>query len=124
MNKTKRGFFLAEETLKIIIAVIVIVFLVYFLVSLYFSNKDSENMKFAEDSLKYLTAQLDIKAAEVQIYNPKGWSILSWPYGDKKLLSCSNLGWKSCLCICKTPTITAISNYLDNCEQTGKQQFA
>ena len=53
MKQDKKGFFLAEETLKIVIAVIVIIFLIYFLASLYFSGKDSEELKFAEDSLNY-----------------------------------------------------------------------
>ncbi len=121
MNKTKKGFFLAEETLKIVIAVIVIVFLIYFVASLYFSAKDTENLKFAEQSLKYLTDQIGLKTAEIQIYNPTGWSILSWPFENKLPLSCSNLGWEKCLCICKKPLLANNANYLDNCEQTGSK---
>jgi len=117
--KSRKGLFLAEETLKIVIAVIVIAFLVYFLVSLYFSNRNAEEMKFAQESLTYLAEQINLKSAEVNIYNPDGWSILSWPYGGKMPLSCFNLGWKNCLCICDKPFIATNENYLENCDETG-----
>ena len=119
MIKRKNGFFLAEETLKIIIAVIVIIFLAYFLYSLYSSNKDAENLKFAQSSLNYLLEQINAKSENVQIDNPDSWTILSWPFEDKRPLSCSNLGWKNCICICKETYVEDISNYLDNCEETG-----
>ncbi len=99
--KSRKGFFLAEETLKIVLAVIVIIFLIYFLVSLYFSSKDAENKKFAESSVKYLIEQINLKTAEVQIYNPKGWIITAWRNGEEMPLSCSNLGWKNCVCFCE-----------------------
>lgn len=100
-NKTcKKGFFLAEETLKIVIAVIVILFLIYFLASLYFSGKDSEDMKFAESSVKYLVEQMNLKTTEVQIFNPEGWIITAWKKGELPV-SCSNLGWENCICICE-----------------------
>lgn len=101
MKQDKKGFFLAEETLKIVISVIVIIFLIYFLASLYFSGKDSEELKFAEDSLNYLIGQLNLKAAEIQIYNPKDWVIISWKRGEKMPLQCSNLKWENCVCLCK-----------------------
>ena len=41
-KKNKGGFLLAEETLKIVIALIALTFLIYFLMSLYFA-KTSEN---------------------------------------------------------------------------------
>lgn len=100
-KKNKNGFFLAEETLKIIIAVIVIGFLIYFLVSLYFSNTDEENMQFAESSTKYLIEQMNAQTKEVQIFNPKGWIITAWKIGNEMPMQCSNLGWENCICICE-----------------------
>ena len=117
-----RGLFLAEETLKIVLAVIVIGFLVYFLVSLYFSGKDSEDMRFAESSAKYLAEQMNLQTNEVQVFNPDGWIITSWSQGKGDMpLQCSNLGWKNCICFCdddinsKLPFIT--NTDLDDCNE-------
>lgn len=94
----KRGFLLAEETLKIILAVIAIGFLAYFLISLYMSNQDSKNLEFAEESLAHLVGEINSEKIEVEVYNPKGWHISSWQEGLP--LTCSNIGFDSCLCIC------------------------
>jgi hypothetical protein len=94
----KRGFLLAEETLKIILAVIAISFLAYFLISLYLSNQDSKNLEFAKASLAHIVEEINSGKTEVEIYNPKGWHISSWEEGTP--LSCSNIGLDSCLCIC------------------------
>lgn len=99
MVKGKNGFMLAEETLKIILAVIVIGFLIYFLVSLYLSNKTSEELEFAKASLDYVVEQLNSKNPGIMILNPNGWMITSWKKGNMPL-QCSNLGWENCVCIC------------------------
>ena len=134
--KNNRGFLLAEETLKIIIAVICIGFLAYFLISVYMKSKTDENLEFARASLEHLMKEADsIKNGEmrnVEIWNPKDWVVVSWPHlseqswGNKYLfgmfgdagginvnpLSCSNLGWENCLCICNG------KNYED-CDKEG-----
>lgn len=120
INKQKKGFLLAEETLKIILAVIAISFLAYFLFSLYRANNDAKNLDLAKESLNFLFREINTQKTEVDIYNPEGWSILSWPFEDKRPLSCSNLGWNSCICFCKNPWIKTSGNYLDNCEDTTK----
>jgi type II secretory pathway pseudopilin PulG len=114
--KNRKGFLLAEETLKIILAVIAIVFLAYLLFSIYNANKDAKDLELAEESLNFLIQEINAERTEVQIYNPKGWEIYSWPntYTKGILLwktteegmpmSCSNLGWESCICICKKDT--------------------
>lgn len=115
--KNKKGFFLAEETLKIVLAIIVIIFLVYLLVSLYFSNKEAQEIGFAEASLKNLVEQLNSKNSEIQIFNPDGWRITSWTAGGAGMpLTCSNLGWKNCLCICDT-TLNPFDSVLDECNK-------
>ena len=117
--KNKKGFLLAEETLKIVIALISIGLLVYLLISLYLSNKDEQNLELAKSSLEHLSKQINSKTSEVEVYNPDGWSLLSWPYEGKVPLSCSNLGWGNCLCICKTPLVRRNKNYLENCDGNG-----
>lgn len=119
MNRTKKGFFLAEETLKIIIAVIVIGFLIYFLVSLYFSSKGSDDMQFAESSVKYLETQMNSQITEVQIYNPKNWVLVSWNQGNLPEF-CSDLGWKNCVCICEDKDSCQDNGY---CKDYSKEIF-
>ncbi|PIO07153.1 hypothetical protein COU59_03790 [Candidatus Pacearchaeota archaeon CG10_big_fil_rev_8_21_14_0_10_34_12] len=75
--KNTRGFLLAEETLKIVIAVISISFLVYFLYSIYFANKNPE-LEQAKATLEFLIEQADAGIKEVEVYNPEGWYILNY----------------------------------------------
>jgi len=99
----KRGFLLAEETLKIILAVIAIGFLAYLLFSIYAANRDSRNLELARSSLDFLIEEINDEKTEVEIYNPGNWVILSWSgiEGDDIPLSCSNIGWESCICMTK-----------------------
>jgi len=124
MKTDKKGFLLAEETLKIILAVIAIGFLAFLLFSLYNTNKTAKDLELAEESLDFLVQEIGGQREEVDIYNPKGWIISSWPNiytkgillwkttEEGKPMSCSNLGWDSCICICKK----AIP---DKCDSTG-----
>ncbi len=102
----KRGFLLAEETLKIILAVIAILFLVYFLFSLYFSNSHSEKLTQAETILKSSPESIKtvierIKTTKVPeskiVPNPDGWYVFGF-ISDIKPNSCAG---KNCLCICE-----------------------
>ena len=129
MKTDKKGFLLAEETLKIILAVIAVGFLALFLFSLYNSGKDSRDLGYAKDSLNLLMQEIDDQkdqegVPEVQIYNPKGWVISSWPniYTKGMLFwetnkqgspqPCINFGWDNCICICK-------KNTPDKCSSKG-----
>ncbi len=109
--ENKRGFLLAEETLKIVIALISIGFLVYFLVSLYLTNKESKELELAKASLQHLVDEINSNRDTVEIYNPKAWVIMSWSEGDLPN-SCSNLDWDKCLCICK-------DNQAKDCDNNG-----
>ncbi|MEK6847732.1 MAG: hypothetical protein AABX50_01245 [Nanoarchaeota archaeon] len=102
----KKGFLLAEETLKIIIAVIAIGFLAYFLVSLYFSAKNSQKLEQAKETLPFLISEINAGKTSVDIYNPGGWWLISWPYGGIMPNSCSNLGWSNCICIIPKGVLT------------------
>ncbi len=99
--KNKKGFLLAEETLKIVIALICISFLVYFLVSLYMSNKEDKDLELAKASLEHLISEINAEHPEVEIYNPEGWVISSWSSDGIRPNQCSNMGWNNCLCICE-----------------------
>jgi len=124
--KGKRGFLLGEETLKIVIAVICIIFLVYFLTSLYFANRNKKDLELAKASLTHLINETDNKNTQVEIYNPRGWSVCSFPQTIKRKLitspeevipkQCSNLGWDNCLCIRK---IGLYSDIDKQCDKNG-----
>lgn len=124
--KGTRGFLLGEETLKVVIAVICIMFLVYFLTSLYFANRNKKDLELAKASLTHLINETDNGNTQVEIYNPEGWYIVSFPQTMKRSLitspeevipkQCSNLGWDNCLCICKF----ALYSYADKrCDKRG-----
>lgn len=118
--KNKRGFLLAEETLKIVIALIGISFLIYLLVSLYMTNKTSKKLELAKATLEHLVEEIDSGASEVEIYNPEGWVVSSWSFEKILPRACSNVGWENCLCICESPWVDTGGNFLDNCDDTSK----
>ncbi len=109
INKNKKGMMLAEETLKTVIAVIVIVFLVYFLVSLYFGNlkndtiKKSEQMLIKSDqSIKNVIESLKEGESKSMILQEisffgDNWHLFSFTGNSEKPNSCAG---KNCLCIC------------------------
>lgn len=110
----KRGMFLAETVVKVIIALICLILLVYLLYSIYSKGQDDEKLDQAKASLNFLIEELNQGRTQVEIYNPEGWHLGSWPHRvtNKFLLwntgsgvempnSCDSLGWNECLCICK-----------------------
>lgn len=113
MKTNKKGFLLAEETLKLIIAVIAIGFLVYLLTSLYFSAKTSQKLEQAEETLQFIMSETNAGKTNVDIYNPKGWWLISWPGSiDALPKECSNLGLNSCICLCE-------KNNAKSCDENG-----
>lgn len=113
--KNKRGDeqLLPEETLKVILAIIGILFLAGLLFAIYNNGKDSRDLEFAKASLGLLVEGLNAKQTSIDIYNPKGWNIGAWPHDVETGIamfkttqfqfpkSCSNIGWNKCICICK-----------------------
>jgi len=113
MLADKKGFLLAEQTLKIIIALICIGFLAYFLGSLYFSSQKSQEIEQAEASLDLLIVALNSKTTTTELYNPEGWELSAWPYGEDIPLMCLNMGWENCICICEGDSV-------EECDKVGK----
>ena len=98
---------LAEETLKIVIAVISIGFLVYFLVNLYFTNSGAQKVSEAIGSVEKLMGEvekvnLDNVEREDHVQNPNGWRVMSFVGEEVKPNSCVG---ENCLCICKNVLI-------------------
>jgi hypothetical protein len=111
----RKGFWLGEETLKIIIAIICILGLVYFLVSLYIINKGNKNLEFANESLEHLISEINSGRERVEIYNPKDWDISSFKKPERIPNQCLSKGWESCICICQPAGTHAIKTTLDAC---------
>ena len=93
---SKRGMLLVEETLKMIIAVIAIGFLIYFLVSLYFTRVQGNELNQANADINLLNNAIKAGTPSETLNNPVGWYLFSFIEG-KKPNACVN---ENCLCIC------------------------
>jgi hypothetical protein len=115
----KRGFLLAEETLKIIIALICIVFLVYILIAIYNASSSDKKIEQAKDILSRIEAiTSSLKEGETQrqdIVNPAGWHLYTF-VGEEKPNSCAN---ERCLCICEKPLIKQLTSQTSKCDKDG-----
>ncbi len=102
----KRGSsMLPEETLKIILAAIVIGFLIYLLVAIYFSVTDKEDRDKAKASLEKISEVVnrlrgdsESSSEQVLALNPSDWYLMYFSSQEKQPNSC--LG-EDCVCICK-----------------------
>ncbi|MBT4258011.1 hypothetical protein HOD88_02420 [archaeon] len=112
----KRGEILVNETLKIILSVIAIGFLVFFLTSLYFAKIYDESFIAAQNTAEQIDLVVKAGGGEVDALTPKGWSIFSFVRRDRPN-SCSG---KSCLCLCDdVPKVQFWKNQLDECNKKG-----
>ncbi|MEK6832507.1 MAG: hypothetical protein AABY32_00540 [Nanoarchaeota archaeon] len=118
-KKNRKGFMLAEETLKMVVAVICIIFLIYILVAVYNSNASAKKIEEAKDILlriEGIVNNLEEGAIENQdIPNPKGWHLYSF-IGEEKPNSCLN---DNCLCICDSILIKMIKSQEKKCDEKG-----
>lgn len=129
----KKAFLLASETLKIVIAVICIGFLIYFLTALYFNNAherklnsakliltdSDENIELVVEKVLNLQGSLqEGKAEEFEFVNPVGWGIFSFVVGTSEELPNSCAG-TSCLCICRDRLIESWGMQAKECSDKG-----
>ena len=118
LPKNRRGFLLAEETLKIVIAVISISFLIFFLTSLYFSKINEQKKQHAEATLKRIIEIVENAQSNIEELNdpsPSGWYLFSFVKNIKKPNSCAS---KNCLCICDK-VIDFFSEQIKECDSGG-----
>lgn len=115
----KRGFLLAEETLKILIAVICIVFLVYLLVAVYNSHtseKKAEEARKSLSSIETIVSSLEEGGSRRQdIGEPRGWHIYTFVEQEKPN-SCLNT---RCVCICEKASIKLLNSQAEKCDKEG-----
>lgn len=116
LKKNRRGFLLAEETLKIILAVIAISFLAYFLTSLYFNAVNNQKSVKAEASLARISEVINNEESTSEVVSditPPGWNLFSF-VGEEKPNSCSG---QNCLCICYNIKINVFDRQLKECDK-------
>jgi len=127
LKKNKRGFLLAEETLKIIVAVICIIFLAYILVAIYNSHSADKKIEQAKQVF-YGTGEGEVpgieaiisslgegESASKDIIEPQGWHLYSF-VGEEKPNFCLN---QKCLCICENSLIEQLNSQAKKCDEKG-----
>ena len=138
MIKDIRGM-LAEHTLKMIIAIIVILGLVYLLVALYFGVKETKSLEQAEASVNNFTDAVNTNKTSLNFSKPATnglapfvthWWFFIWPNDEVMPNSCLNLGWENCACICGIKSYGGITmkGASEACDERGicrelKEQF-
>ena len=131
-KKNKKGFLLAEQTVKLVIALIAIGFLVFLLVSLYYGRATAEKKKQAIETLTgdnmieghLRNIRVDGDIANVSILTPRGWDFFSFTGNNPKPNDCRG---QNCLCICDS--VWAVSwnslwtsereRQINECEKNG-----
>lgn len=111
----KKGFLLASETLKIVIAVICIGFLAYFLATLYFASVQKENYQQAQETMEKISQTIAASGGTVYGVTPTGWTVFGFTE-DKKPNSCAA---QNCICICKKQPINLFDQQIKSCDEKG-----
>ena len=114
--KSKRGNMLPEETLKIILGVIVIGFLVYLLAAIYFTSSDSKKLEQATSLVERIgEIIIDIENLENKINEthfgatPFGWYVFGFIGEELKPNQCSG---NNCLCVCKKVKVNNVGKII------------
>lgn len=101
--KNKKGFFLAEETIRLIVGALILVSLVSLLAFLYYSSQQDQELKFAENSLKYLLQRIEAGDKQITLFGPSNADLFVWPQKENELDYikdfCESKGISSCICI-------------------------
>lgn len=119
----KRGMLLAEETLKMIISVIGIAFLIALVVLIYFNTIEDKRTVQAESLLNgpnglgaeiELMKQSDEKRIEFSLNNAIGWTLFSF----SEIGQPNSCGGQKCVCICDD-VVDFFDRQLKNCDEEG-----
>jgi hypothetical protein len=119
----KKGFLLGEETLKMILAVVCLGFLVYFLAALYFSKIDSQKEIQAQETISRISDIVknnQVSSESLEMLNPSGWFLFGF-VGNSKPNVCVG---ENCLCLCKKVKVDDFwgfisSRQLQECSKDG-----
>ena len=126
----KKGFLLGEEAIKIILAVVVIGFLIYFIAALYFGNLNQQKLEQAKatisesesGSLRAVIDRVRISGASENylLTTPKGWNLFAFTSAKKPNLCVG----ENCLCICDEVSFDSIfgivkDRQISECDDNG-----
>ncbi len=116
----KKGMLLASETLKMIIALICISFLIYFLGAMYFSKVESSekvNANALIDRIKEIVASGNFDSVEIGEVSPAGWIIFSFTEEDSVIPN--QCAGESCLCVCDEVFVDVGDRQIGECDDNG-----
>lgn len=128
MNKRGDGTWFMEESMKTLLAVICIGFLIFILGKMAYTYFNDKELEQAKDSLSKIEKDIsnmnDGESLEAVIYSPSPGVIAgTWDYwvligfdGGALPKPCSSKGWKTCLCMCKN---SWMGNYAEKCLDVG-----
>lgn len=127
----RKGFLLASTVVKIVIAVICIVFLVYLLSSVYFSRVNAQKKAEAlntltsnnkiGDEIKRVHSGGQFNPDGISLFVPKGWYLFSFTGNREKPNSCAGV---NCVCICDNMLFgyfikTEYERQMEECDENG-----
>ena len=120
----KKGFLLAEQVVKIVIALIALGFLVYLLSSLYFSGQKADYQEKATGFLKGTTGlknTLENMAngeTKIDFFKsiPDGWYLFGFTGSHKKPPVC---GRENCVCVCENIANFYEDRQVNTCSAEG-----
>ena len=102
--KSKKAIVL-PETLKLVIAVMCILILIYFAVQIYSLMHVKTGLEQARAHLDKIVEISDNlgeeQSKEYILLSPKGWTLIQWPYKNEQIDNCAANEGEFCLCFCK-----------------------
>jgi hypothetical protein len=122
--KKKKGLLLASETVKIVIALIAITFLIVMVGSIYFNKVKAEKKVQAESVLLLSTNSLEAYINKIRsggegdpfiVSEPVGWYVFSFTKDEKP----NNCFGENCLCICGNVWLNVFDRQIKECDEDG-----
>ncbi|MEK6928143.1 MAG: hypothetical protein AABX11_06950 [Nanoarchaeota archaeon] len=131
MIRNKRGEedVVLWEYLKIVLAVIVILGLVYLGAQLYGLFKGKSDLAKAGVHIDNIVSKIEGlsegKNIVYALYSPNGYALSAWPYNQMIPNQCKSKNWANCVCLCKRrdgilgPVQNSPENVLKLCNEEG-----
>ena len=117
----KKGMLLASETLKMVLALICLGFLVFLVYSLYFNDTNSKKFVQAEATMERIkdiveaSKEANFTKEEVNNVLPFSWKVFIFTQSENKPNQCSS---DNCLCICRE-TVDISDRQINVCSDSG-----
>jgi len=117
--KSKKAMLLTEEVLKMVVAVIGLVLLSYFLVSLFYSDAKEKKQREAAstiDEISQIILNIGSSQGNVTALQPQRWTLFSFTGEEKKPNQCSG---QNCICICNKVVADIFDRQIKKCSKNG-----